>query len=39
MSLADAELTMIVRWCMGVIALRWWQARQIPAGSKIVKEP
>jgi hypothetical protein len=25
------------RWCVGVIAFRWWQARRIPAGSKIVK--
>jgi hypothetical protein len=30
---------MTTRWCLGVIALRWWQARRVPAGSKIVKRP
>jgi hypothetical protein len=30
---------MITTWCTGVIALRWWQASPLPAGSKIGKRP
>ena len=36
----DAEwwVAVITRWCLGVIALRWWQAWRFPAGSKIGKD-
>jgi hypothetical protein len=35
----QTELTKITCWSIGVIALRWWQAQQIPAGRDGLDSP